>query len=144
MQTKTEPIEDLSLATIDTAFLAHMPELEEPYKKAQKEAGYEHEPLGAYATFWHVLKPVLWPLLDSDHDNPMLKRILEFIERLAKSSDLEVVNLVWLEFAEPLVVDQPRLAVAWKNMGPATKRLSRKVARKCGFRQNIPSRFSLW
>jgi hypothetical protein len=69
----------------------------------------------------------------------MLKRIFSFYEEMARSSDEEVVNLLWISITEPLVYDKKLIAKAWKYWGEKTKDMAREIAKRLGWEGNLPA-----
>jgi hypothetical protein len=57
---------------------------------------------------------------------------------MARSADVQVVNLLQIEIFEWLVGDSARLATAWKYMGPETKKLARRTAQIWHREENLP------
>ena len=123
---------------MDERLLLSIPELKPLYDKdAEWQAKVGGRP-GQYDVVCYVLKPFLKQLLDSDNDSDLLKRIFVFFEEMARSSDLQVVNLLQVGIFEGLIGERDRLAAAWKYMGEETKAVARRTARTLRFEQNLP------
>lgn len=97
-----------------------------------------HPNPGLYTLFDSVLRPVMSPALDAGTDVALLKRIFDFFEEMARSSDIQVVNLLQVEIFERLVGEPERLATAWKFMGEETKNIARRTARIRHCEDNLP------
>jgi hypothetical protein len=97
------------------------------------------EPPRQYLVLEIVLNPVLRELLDVQRDQALLKRIFDFFEKMARSPDREVVNLLAVGVFEEMVDRRARMATAWPYMGSETKRVARQVARGLHRDQNLPA-----
>lgn len=129
----------LSYAEFDRALTDAIPELRAQVENTleQVKAGGSPQP---YAVVVLVLKPFLRKLLDQQTDAGLLQRIFDFLEEMACSSDIEVVNLLWVGIFQSLVGEPDRLAAAWKYMGEETKAIARQTARTYRCEQNLPER----
>lgn len=129
-----------SYEEVISALLAAVPEIKDRYDRS---AAWQAEvEVGARPTHYEVVESMLQPLLKDELDmgrNPaLLRRVFEFFEQLAGSSDLQVVNLLQVGIFENLVGYRDRLATAWKYMGPETKKIARKTARIFHREKNLP------
>lgn len=97
-----------------------------------------HPNPGLYILFNFVLRPVLSPALDTGRDAALLRRIFDFFEEMARSSDIHVVNLLQVEIFERLVGEPERLATAWTFMGEETKNVARRTAQIRHCEGNLP------
>jgi hypothetical protein len=99
---------------------------------------------GSYPLFEIILKKRVIELLESGANDDALRRIFSFYEEMAGSQDEEVVNLLWISIMEPLVYDKKLIAAVWKYMGENTKNLARRIARRRGWENNMPSKLKLF
>lgn len=123
-----------------SALLGAVPEIKDRYERS---AAWQAEvEVGARPTHYEVVESMLQPLLkdqlDMDQNPALLRRIFEFFEQMAGSSDLQVVNLLQVGIFENLVGYPNRLATAWKYMGPETKNIARQTARIFHCEKNLP------
>ncbi len=129
---------ELKFDTVDKALLRAIPELQEHYGQGLAWWKWDDHP-GQYIICGFVLEPFLKELLGSNRDPAILKRIFDFFEDMARSSDIQVVNLLQVEIFEDLVGEPDRLALAWKYMGEETKNLARRTARIRRCEHNLPA-----
>jgi hypothetical protein len=130
----------LSYRSIRNVFLERLPELWERIEaKYATHYNLKTQIPGSYPLFEEILKPRVIELLESGADNDMLKRIFSFYEEMARSSDEEVVNLLWISITEPLVYDKKLIAKAWKYWGEKTKDMAREIAKRRGWEGNLPA-----
>jgi hypothetical protein len=130
----------LSYRSIRNVFLERFPELWERIEaKYATHYNLKTQIPGSYPLFEEILKPRVIELLESGADNDMLKRIFSFYEEMARSSDEEVVNLLWISITEPLVYDKKLIAKAWKYWGEKTKDMAREIAKRLGWEGNLPA-----
>ena len=132
-------IEKLSYAEVDKALIDAVPEirprLEKEFEWRTKIGGHPKP----YDVVLFVLKPLLKELIDLQTDDGLLQRIFDFLEQMARSSDLEVVNLLQVGIFEELVGEPERLSVAWKYMGKETKAIAQRTAKIRRCEQNVPT-----
>jgi hypothetical protein len=128
-------MEKLTYDSVDKALLASVPELGKRYSA---EAEWQGRP-GQYIVVEDVLRPFLNELLDSGKDAGLIRRVFDFLEDMARSSDIEVVNLLYVGILETLVGQPGRLGTAWKYMGEATRKVARECARTYRCEANLPS-----
>jgi hypothetical protein len=130
----------LSYRSIRNVFLERFPELWERIEaKYATHYNLKTQIPGSYPLFEEILKPRVIELLESGADDDMLKRIFSFYEEMARSSDEEVVNLLWISITEPLVYDKKLIAKAWKYWGEKTKDMAREIAKRRGWEGNLPA-----
>jgi hypothetical protein len=80
---------------------------------------------GPHTLYDEVLNPYVNKLLDARIEtDEALKRVFAFIERLSSSTDKNVRDVV-IATILPNLIGEPRLDVARRYMGPATRRLLR-------------------
>jgi hypothetical protein len=135
--------EAFSYAEFDRALINAVPEmkarLENKFER-QTEAGGSPQP---YAVVVLVLKPFLRELLDQQSNSGLLQKIFDFLEEMASSSDIQVVNLLQVGMFESLVREPDRLAAAWKYMGERTKAIAHRTARIWSCEHNLPESSSV-
>jgi hypothetical protein len=131
-------MERLSYENVGDALLSTVPEIRTRYDEEFRDWGDERP--GQYLLFGLVLNPFLFPILETGGEGKeeILTRTFAFFEKMAKSSDLEVVNLLWVEELEPLVTKPHALSRAWRYMGERTKALAKETARIWKSEQNLP------
>ena len=93
----------------------------------------------AYPVFEDVFQEFLMEKLLQDESENVLDRIFLFCERMARSEDAEVVNLLWISILVPLVYDANQIKRAWRYMGPATRSVAREVAQQSGWQSHLPT-----
>lgn len=130
-------MQDLRYPEVHSSLLVALPEIREEYKKKAWLVEGEGDPR-QYLVIELVLNPVLRELLDTNRDRTLLGRIFEFLERMATSSDPEVVNLLGVGVFERMVNEPTRISVAWRHMGVESRKLARRVARGLLREQNLP------
>lgn len=106
-----------------------VPELEDVYQRELDSWGSERP--GPHVLYEDILVPFINELLAStgDESDATLRRVFEFVERLATTADERLRDLVAVAICEPLVADHVRLGRARAYMGPATLRILKKVKR---------------
>jgi hypothetical protein len=102
----------------------HIPELRDAYRRELEWWGSEAP--GAHVVYDEVLIPYISALLTSGEDQT-LKRVFEFIERLATAADTRLRDLVAVTICEPLLADRAGLDQARRYMGKETRRILKKV-----------------
>jgi hypothetical protein len=130
-------MENIQFASVTEDLLSAVPEFQERY---DRELSWWQGPElpRQYVVFGFVVQPAVRELLVSDREPVLLKRIFDFFELMARSSDVQVPNLLGIEIFEWLVGDPESLATAWKYMGDETKRIARTTARIFRREQNVP------
>lgn len=131
-------MDDLRFGEISRSLDTELPELQGRYEQRLSWWQGPESP-GQYIVFGFVVKPALWELLSSGNDPTLLKRMFRFFERMATSSDTEVVNLLQVGIFESLVAERDRLTTAWGFMGETTKGVARRIACLRDCEQNLPS-----
>lgn len=123
---------------VHRALFAAVPEIKGRYdKQASLVVDWQGRP-AQYLVIEFVVKPLLAELLDQEKDRDLLKRVFEFFEQMACSSDREVINLLAVGVLEGMVNEPKKVSAAWKYMGSETKRMARQVARGLRREQNLP------
>ncbi|MGC1188734.1 MAG: hypothetical protein WA871_15220 [Candidatus Acidiferrales bacterium] len=131
-------METIDYQNVNEELLSAIPELASRYEKeAEWRANVGGRP-GPYDVICYVLKPLLRHLLDSDNDPALLKRIFSFFEQMARSSDIQVVNLLHVGIFESLIGERDRLVTAWKYMGEESKNVARRAAHARRRDHNLP------
>jgi hypothetical protein len=92
----------------------------------------------AYPVFEDVFQEFLIEKLLQDDSDEVLGRIFLFCERMARSKDAEVVNLLWISILVPLIYDANQTKRAWKHMGHITRAVARDIAERRGWQSNLP------
>jgi hypothetical protein len=128
--------EDLHFATVTDVLLLRFPELRDAYQR-ELEIWRDDRP-GPSLVFRSLLRPLFIKQLDSEEDLSLLKRIMDFFEDMARSSDREVVKLLQAQLFEGLVATPSRLATAWKYLGEESKRLAAETANISGREKSLP------
>jgi hypothetical protein len=129
---------DLKFSKVSDEPLSAVPEFRDRYGR---ELGWWQgsQPPGQYTVFGFVVKPAVRELLAANTEPAVLRRIFNFFEEMASSSDIQVPNLLQIEIFEWLVGDAPRLAAAWKFIGKDTKAIARTTARTLRCEMNLPA-----
>jgi hypothetical protein len=125
---------------IETVLLRDFPELTQSMEDAfGPHRGLESDYVPqAYPVFEIVFrKSVIDALTEGGHDT-LLDRAFLFCERMARSEDVQVVNLLWIAILVPLVYDCNLIRRAWKYMGHNTRTVAREIARRRGWENNLP------
>jgi hypothetical protein len=128
----------LEYAEVSGKLLEAIPELSDKFRGETKWQEAVGGKPGQYDVVCFVLKPFLRNALASHDDPAVLKRIFRFLEDMALSSDIEVVNLLQVGIFESLVSERGNLSVAWRYMGEATKKIAERTALIRGCKQNLP------
>ena len=116
-----------------------LPELSERVKpEFEKFYDLKSESPLAYPVFEGLLQDWVLELLGGGSDDASLTRIFSFYEEMARSQDIEVVNLLWISIMEGLVYQKELIARAWKYMGDKSKDLAREIAKSRGWEENLP------
>src|ERR1700739_3339477 len=110
---------DLAYDRVEQAMKDAVPEVQDKYPGLLR---WHTDPPGLNTIFALVLKPVMLPALSSSGNPGLLRRIFDFFEEMARSSDVRVRNLLQVEILEQLVNEKVKLASAWPHMGEATKK----------------------
>jgi hypothetical protein len=86
----------ITLANVGQALVEAMPELRNAHQQ-EIRSWSGGEPPGAYTIFHFVLDPLFVAEFESGKNRDFLQRTFNFFEQMARSNDLEVVNLLWIE-----------------------------------------------
>ena len=130
-------MKNLTFAKVSDALFSAAPEFRELYER-ELSWWQGPEPPGNYVIFGFLVQPALRDLLGTREDPSLLKRLFDFFEEMANSSDIEVVNLLQVGVFEWLISDVDKLAAAWKYMGEETKAIARETARIWRREDNLP------
>lgn len=129
---------EISYSEVLTELLGALPEIQPRYEKdVWLISDFQGKPT-LYLVFGLVLKPFLTENLELNKNSSLLTRIFEFLERMARSRDPEVVNLLGVGVLEDMLGYPDQVARAWKYMGPETKKLARKMAGISRRGANVP------
>ena len=107
------------------ALLEAVPELRAGYEAEYRQWG--DEPFGPHVIFGDVLNPYLLDLLGAARPDAKLRRVFQFLERLAKHEDIHIQELVAVTVCERLGDDPKILHRAHKYMGARTRQFSDEV-----------------
>jgi hypothetical protein len=131
-------MENIGYSKVTGELLSAVPEFRERFNRELAQWKPPELP-GPYVVFSFVVKPALRDLLTADRQPVLLRRIFDFFEGMASSSDVQVPNLLGIEICEWLVGDPLRLSIAWQYMGEETRKLTRNTARSLRRESNIPA-----
>src|SRR5215813_10256224 len=107
------------------ALLEAVPELRAGYEAECHQWG--DEPLGPHVIFGDVLNPYLLDFLGAARPDAKLRRVFQFLERLANHEDIHISEMVAVTGCERLGDDPKILHRAHKYMGARTRQLSDEV-----------------
>ena len=133
--------QELTMSNIRGELLSAFPELldrmwTEFSSYYNLEHGTEHETPGMYPIFEDVVQNAMFELLESDRDQPLLRRLFVFFEDMANSADVKISrDLLGIAIIEPLVYKRDSLRRAWRYFGPKTNELVMAEKRS---RDNLP------
>jgi hypothetical protein len=120
----TNPSGELTFGQIPDAVLAQFPQTALTYEKVRlRHKGEEDEPWFVYAVVYDVLGRYLDSVLSDLDEEVEVRRVMEFVERLAGHRDMRIRGLVATEIAYPLFGPgrQELLQRARLFAGPATR-----------------------
>jgi hypothetical protein len=116
---------DVAYDTANAALGEALPELKDAVTRLYAYATVESP--GPHWLYDEVLNPYIRRLLDGQAESEQtLKRIFDFIEHLSASGDKKVREVV-MDTILAALEGEPRLALARRYMGPATRRLLKKA-----------------
>ena len=99
---------------IEKVLLSRFPELKE---RMQSTFGsyyvLEIEMPEAYPVFEDVLQPFLLESIDTSANIALVKRLFEFLEEMANSTDSNVTDLLGIAILEPLVFRRESIRRVW-------------------------------
>lgn len=126
---------NLNYATIVNQMLKSVPEIQEDFDTfLQSNMGCDVP----YSVFESVFRPFAKKALLMNWDEALIQRVLRFMEEMATSSDIEVVNLLWISVFEVWVGESETLAKAWRYMGEETKLVAIDAATRLQCKKNLP------
>jgi hypothetical protein len=132
--------QELVYTGIEIVLLTEFPELTDRMKNTfGSYYDLTSETPQAYPVFGSVFRKFLIEKLLQDDSDELLGRIFLFCERMARSEDVEVVNLLWISILVPLIYNANQIKRAWKYMGHATRSVARDIAERRGWQSNLPS-----
>ena len=114
---------------VSDRLIEHIPELSEAYEAALEWWGNEKP--GPHVVYGDILNPYIDRLLQSG-DEPSLRRIFHFLEKLSRSEDQRVQEIVSVTVCEQLTNNKERLQEARRFMGSATLKLSDEIEKFWG------------
>ncbi|GEM_PF-905332 len=126
---------DLRYSVFMDCLLAAVPEIKHKYQVLQEDIGPDVLP---YPTVELVLEPFVKHLLQANANVDLLRRVFSFFEEMARSQDIEVVNLLHVGIFESWVGDREILARAWRYMGETTKQIASDAAHRLSRGDNLP------
>jgi hypothetical protein len=131
---------DIVFEGIVEAILGKIPELK---IRIEKEFAHYYDLKAelpeAYPVFEDTIHELLLELIVTRSDDELMKRIFQFMERMANSSDRNVTDLLGIAIIEPLVYHPDKIRAAWDLMGKGTKERARETARDGHWEQNLPA-----
>ncbi len=118
---------DLAHEDANAELRESLPELKEAVALAYEYAAPEAP--GPHTLYDETLNPYVNKLLDASLEtDDALERVFAFIERLSSSTDKNTQDVV-IATILPNLIGEPRLVLARRYMGPATRRLLKKAQR---------------
>jgi len=126
---------DLRYATFVESLLAALPEIKARHDVLQDDIGPDVLP---FPTVELVLEPFLRTLLTGNMDANLQRRAFAFLENMARSHDVEVVNLLHVGIFEHWAGESEILDHAWRHMGESTKRIATDAAHRLNCGDNLP------
>lgn len=129
---------ELTFDKVGDELFTFLPELRDRYSRELSWWQGPDRP-GQFVVFGFVVSPTVRELLASNGQPALLERAFAFFEEMARSPDIQVVNLLQIEIFEWLVGDPVRLAAAWEYMGPNTKDVARRTAKIWHCEKNLPN-----
>jgi hypothetical protein len=118
---------DIAFEDINAALRESVPELKDAVAGTYEYAAPEDP--GPHTLYDEALNPRINRLLDAGTESDeALERVFAFIERLSSSTDKNVRDVV-LATVLPNLIGEPRLVLARRYMGPATRRLLKQAQR---------------
>lgn len=105
--------------------LDEFPDLRPRYEAEIKWWGDEKP--GPHVVYGDILNPLIVDLLATRQDEERLKRVFDFLERLAKSDDVRVQEVVSVTVCEYLLRNRELLMTARRYMGQTTLRFTDEI-----------------
>jgi hypothetical protein len=122
------PKDEFTFTRANDLLVEYLPEL-----KNAAEATLEYmsdPPAGPHTLYDEALNPYIGKLLDTAlSTDEALQRVFEFIEHMSSSPDRQLRDVVAATILASLV-DDPRMELARRYMGPATRRILREVLKR--------------
>lgn len=126
---------NLKYSTFVDSLVATFPEIKGKYDLVQEDIGPDILP---YMAVELILEPFAKDLLEAKAAPELRRQVFAFLEEMAQSQDIEVVNLLHVGIFESWAADSETLARAWKFMGEGTKRVARDAAHRMNRGHNLP------
>lgn len=121
---------ELTYKNAHLKMLEAIPELKEKYDEEIRWWGNEKP--GQHIIFGDVFTDFMIALLKSSENEVLLKRMFAFLEKMATSSNEDVVNVATVTVCEDLAGDPTWLTKARQYMGPETRKISDRVEKWWG------------
>ena len=83
-----------------------------------------------YVVFGFLEESLFTPAVNSANNPDLVRRIFDFLERMALSRHEEVVNLLWVGLFEAWAANPPTFRKSLEYMRPATKALACEAAQR--------------
>ena len=128
-------MQDLRYSVIVDSLLAAIPELRPQQDALQMEIGPDVLP---FLTVELVLEPFLRGLLSANAPADTMRRVFAFLEEMAQSQNVEVVNLLYVGIFEHWAGEPETLSRAREHLGEGTRRVARDAAHRLNLRGNLP------
>lgn len=122
-------MEDLRYTTFVESLLASLPEIKRKYDAVQEDIDPDVLP---YLVVELVLAPLVNDLLASQADADLRRRVFVFLEEMAQTKDIEIVNLLYVGIFEPWSAEPQMFAQAFKYMGTRTKQVASNATHRLG------------
>ncbi len=113
------------------------PELEAAYI-AEEEKWHGEKVPSNYDVLGFVFKPRFKVEVEMGAVTDFLMRSAAFFERVAKSGDIEAINVVWIKIFEWLLTRPDGLKLLWPILGETTKALIKDAATRWNSLASLP------
>lgn len=121
--------------TFVNSLLTALPEVKSRYDLLQEQVQLNESPHMVVAL---VLEAFAKDVLKSKADESVRRKVFAFLEQMANSQDIEVVNLLYVGIFEDWAGEKETLAQAWKYMGTSTKQIASDAAHRLNLGDNLP------
>lgn len=112
-------------------FLIEMlPELQEEYRKIIEWYGTDYP--GNHNIFCDVFNPYIINLLEKNNNKVLLRKSMNFLNLMAESEDLEVINVLKVTVLERIGDSMEWLEAAKEYMSPKLIKLSNEIEKELG------------
>jgi hypothetical protein len=130
-----EALSILQYRTFVDSLLTALPEVKSQYDALQQKIRLDESPHMVVAL---VLESFAKDALKAKTNEALLRKVFAFLEEMASSQDIEVVNLLYVGIFEAWVAEPETLGRAWKYMGESTKQIASDAARRLNRGDNLP------